>query len=785
MFSTERSSAPAGTDEHASAKRAAVAFAHQGHILQSDLNGLLFCMRAQEPVTVFRFDSISFPRLVGSTFPLKCSKAGRGATRVINLGPEKQSPYAFQVLLAVSVALRVLDGCRPTYAFNSLFTNCSFVIHLRKFKLSSIGDIIEIPTENRMDPLMRKCQLAILFTLFFLIEFAGAPAWAQGPHNLILFIPDGLRPGSVNPATTPTLARVRDQGVEFTNSHSVFPTLTMVNSAAMGTGHFPGDTGNFGNTIYTGFPVASANASVVPMVENDAILGEINAHFGGNYLNEETLLAAARKVGFLTAAVGKVGPAAIYDVSERSGEQTIVIDNLTGRPGGLPVSTTMLDALQAAMLPNQAPARDDNSKVGDAKTTGTNAANIVQQRYFADVTTKSILPMFKAAGKPFVLVFWSRDPDGTQHNQGDSLNQLVPGINGPTSQAAVKNADDNLAAILNTLKAIGLDATTDVIVAADHGFSTISKDSQTSAASKINYQDVPSGQLPPGFVAIDIAKRLSFPLFDSDAKSAPIDFNAGQHPSKANGLIGADPLSPDVVVAANGGADLVYLPKPNAKELVGQIVDMLLGQDYVSGLFVDDSLGSVPGTLPLSSINFKGSAIAPLPAIVINFRSFAAGCGEPLMCGVTVADHTLQQGQGMHGSFSRADTSNFMAAIGPSFRLRFVNPAPASNADIGMTAAHILRLELPKKGSLVGRILSETLKDGARDLPRIKHLTRISSAAANGLQTVLQLQIVGDNMYFDAAGFSGRTVGLMQPAKKTNGKYVVRPAPSATVKKPT
>jgi len=29
-----------------------------------------------------------------------------------------------------------------------------------------------------------------------------------------------------------------------------------------------------------------------------------------------------------------------------------------------------------------------------------------------------------------VLVFWSRDPDGTQHNQGDSLNQLVPGING-------------------------------------------------------------------------------------------------------------------------------------------------------------------------------------------------------------------------------------------------------------------------------------------------------------------------------------------------------------------
>ena len=43
-------------------------------------------------------------------------------------------------------------------------------------------------------------------------------------------------------------------------------------------------------------------------------------------------------------------------------------------------------------------------------------ANVEQQRYFADATTKAILPMFKAAGKPFVLVFWSRDPDGTQHD---------------------------------------------------------------------------------------------------------------------------------------------------------------------------------------------------------------------------------------------------------------------------------------------------------------------------------------------------------------------------------
>ena len=351
----------------------------------------------------------------------------------------------------------------------------------------------------------------------------------------------------------------------------------MVNSAAMGTGHFPGDMGNYANTVYMGFPVSSANGSVTPMIENDAILGEINARFGGNYLNEETLLASARKAGFLTASVGKVGPAAVYDITERSGEETIIIDDLTGRPGGLPLSAKTLESLQKASLPSSTPGRGDNTRTGDAKTPGTNMANVEQQRYFADATTKAILPMFKAAGKPFVLVFWSRDPDGTQHNQGDSLGQLVPGINGPTSLAAIKNADDNLAAILEALKALGLDATTDVFVSSDHGFSTISKDSQTSAAAKINYKDVPSGQLPPGFVAIDIAKTLNLPLFDPDTKLAPVDFGAGQHSSKANGLIGTDPSSPDVVVAANGGIDLVYLPKPNAKELGAKIVEMLLG----------------------------------------------------------------------------------------------------------------------------------------------------------------------------------------------------------------
>jgi len=60
----------------------------------------------------------------------------------------------------------------------------------------------------------------------------------------------------------------------------------MVNSAAIGTA-ISLRHGELRQYHLHRFPVASANGSVAPMVESDAILGEINTHFGGNYLNEE------------------------------------------------------------------------------------------------------------------------------------------------------------------------------------------------------------------------------------------------------------------------------------------------------------------------------------------------------------------------------------------------------------------------------------------------------------------------------------------------------------------
>ena len=128
------------------------------------------------------------------------------------------------------------------------------------------------------------------------------------------------------------------------------------------------------------------------------------------------------------------------------------------------------------------------------------------------------------------------------------------------------------------------------------------------------------------------------------------------------------------------------------------------------------------------------------------------------MCSVNVANSVLQQGQGMHGSFSRADTMNFMAAVGPSFKGGFVDAAPASNADIGKTIAHTLGLKIPFKGALQGRVLEEALPGGPS--PTVETWVERGKPSEAGLATILVGQRVDQVQYFDAAGFPGRTVGM-------------------------
>jgi hypothetical protein len=77
---------------------------------------------------------------------------------------------------------------------------------------------------------------------------------------------------------------------------------------------------------------------------------------------------------------------------------------------------------------------------------------------------------------------------------------------------------------------------------------------------------VPAGHLPPGFLAIDLAVALDL-LHEPFANSPVLDFRNGKHPRRANALLGQDPSKPDIAIAANGGADLIYLPSESARQL--------------------------------------------------------------------------------------------------------------------------------------------------------------------------------------------------------------------------
>src|SRR4051794_23086869 len=195
----------------------------------------------------------------------------------------------------------------------------------------------------------------VLLSASLIALMAGA-ASAQNatPHNLILFVPDGLRGRIVTPQTAPAMAEIRDKGVNFRNSHSLFPTFTMANGSAMATGHYLGDTGTFSNTIFTGYTSAPAGDTVVPFIENDAVLGDIDEHFNGDYLNEDTILKLARKAGYSTAAIGKLGPTYLFDHTgcpcKPGATSSIVIDDSTGGKAGVPLTDEIKDALTKAGL---------------------------------------------------------------------------------------------------------------------------------------------------------------------------------------------------------------------------------------------------------------------------------------------------------------------------------------------------------------------------------------------------------------------------------------------------
>jgi arylsulfatase A-like enzyme len=576
------------------------------------------------------------------------------------------------------------------------------------------------------------------------------PALAR---NVVIFVADGLRYDSVTPDIAPTLWKLRHDGVDFTNSHALYPTVTTANGSAIATGHYLGDTGDYANTLFVDFADPCRQGVSVIFVESDCILADLKDHFGDGFMGQTTLIQAARAAKFNTIIFGKTGPAAIQDLDSLNGNGVLIDEaaNHPANPDGTPTKGPILKGGVAGLVAGA---------TGLDASPGTAMPDVIQEAYQTSAFD-ALLPNMKDVGhdkRPLLILFWSRDPDFTQHNAVDSEGKLVPGINGDTQHRAIANADNALKSMLASLKRHGLDKDTDIFVTADHGFMTVAKGIPGSDGA------TPRVTLPQGFLAYDIADLLHEKAFDPDKANAELDRDSGDHPVNGSALIGPSPESPRVVIAANGGSDLVYITGSDAATARG-VFARLAKAPYVGSLLVNDALlkgheGDFKGALPMSALRLTGASRMPQPAMVVGFRSFIAkACKLPvLLCAAGVMDSPLRTGMGNHGGPSRAETRNFMAAIGPDFKAAFQDPTPVGNADIAPTIAHILGLSLGDGGELTGRIAHEALK-GGKPVPFQAKVLR-SQPSESGFRTVLQYQEADGRPYFDALGMPGRVVGL-------------------------
>jgi hypothetical protein len=242
--------------------------------------------------------------------------------------------------------------------------------------------------------------------------------------------------------------------------------------------------------------------------------------------------------------------------------------------------------------------------------------------------------------------------------------------------------------------------------------------------------------------------------------------------------------SNDIVVAPNGGNDLVYLSPAEfdseeaERATIARIVDFAEAQEWCGAIFSKkqapqssasnrlNRLGWIPGTFAQQMLGLYNPHRSP--DLIISFRelpdldnrgltgpanpAFIMGSGGqaarknasfPLMrpiAGVVYSDsHSLSTGQGMHGAAGAREVHNFCAVSGPDFRRHFVDSAPSGNADVSPTIRKIFNLNTPAGAS--GRVLQEALNGAQRRLSPAQEEMLTSYLVLQGQEVVTHLHL--------------------------------------------
>jgi predicted AlkP superfamily pyrophosphatase or phosphodiesterase len=280
---------------------------------------------------------------------------------------------------------------------------------------------------------------ALLFSLSS-VALSKQPSPIRDRH-VVLIVWDGMRPDFVNEQNTPTLWKLAHDGVTFRRHHSIYPTATNVNGAALATGVYPNR-----NTLL-------ANREYRPQIDprkafenaDLEIIRKGDDTSGGKYLALPTIAEIVRAAGGRIALTGTKSVAFLHD---RHAEWTSAVSK-----DGL---------IKFAAAPMPPGLREETVRLLGPFLTEPNNTS-AQRNVFA---TRALTEILWRDGLPAFSLLWLSDPDLTQHD-------TAPGSE--AALAAIRNSDRNLATALDVLSKKKARDTTDILVVSDHGFSTIER----------------------------------------------------------------------------------------------------------------------------------------------------------------------------------------------------------------------------------------------------------------------------------------------------------------------
>jgi len=581
------------------------------------------------------------------------------------------------------------------------------------------------------------------FTTMLLGMTAGL--WAQQPETgpstqrVIIFVWDGLRTDDLTPEITPNYFALARSGVVFADHHAVYPTFTMMNSASIATGAYPGVHGFYGNVVYVpsakgkNAKGADIDFSAPAFIEDFGVVEAVRDAYQGKLTLVSTMLQAAQAKGLTTAAIGKFGAAFIQDYT-RGG---IILDEDAAMPlafakelqqAGYLLPRSSVNAYEAGALTLANDNGDPTAPIPIQRLKDGQTANPLDRTgalsrrgfaYLTDVFLNYILPN----KKPDLTIFWSKEPDATSHAYGPGTYNSID---------ATRMNDEILGRVLEKLRQLGWDKSTDIIITQDHNHSTVSGDIEkyplrTIVDGRVGAAD-PHGYSVSGFVrTAELLTRDGLKAYDgAGCRDIPIlsgitahgthlyprdDDQHGEVCGRAQKYTSPSYVVPKpvpagaIVVAANAGSDYLFVPDGNTDTIKAAVIS-LQGRLQFGAIFVSDKHGEITGTLPMSLIKVENSGSDRAPDIIVSF-SYDENVAVAGKSGISYASSVNRRGD--HGSFSPTDTHISLMAIGPDFKSGFHDTLPTANVDIAPSVARILKFSMP---AVQGRVLEEALRGG-------------------------------------------------------------------------